>query len=187
MRRPRPVRAALEQRSEDLGDSAERACGEVGRLHRGHAGRGVRERARPAHVVEVVAGARGVPALVAEARDRADDRGVGDDEAQPLEHARPEAVEDDIGLVAQLLGNWRAGGRVPGDDLLAGVDSVVPRRRAVLHRVALGRLDLHDPRSEPHELTACVRAGQLAREVDDELTRERLHPPRTYHYASRVD
>ena len=39
-----------------------------------------------------------VAVAVAEAGDRAEDGGLGDDDAQPLEHAGPEAVEDDVGL-----------------------------------------------------------------------------------------
>ena len=65
--------AALQQRREDVDDGAERAGREVGGLNGRYPGSGVGERARPAHVVEVVARALGMPAFVAETCDRADD------------------------------------------------------------------------------------------------------------------
>ena len=150
MRRPRAGPAALQQCGEDVDDGAERAGREVGGLHGGYPGSGVGERARPAHVVEVVACAPGMPALVPETRDRADDGRLGNPEPQPLEHPGPEAVEDHVGLVAELLGDGGARRTVPRHDLLARVDRVVPRRRAVLHRVALRRLHLDDARAQPH-------------------------------------
>ncbi len=129
-----------------------------------------------------------MPSLRAEARDRAVDGAVGDVETQPLEHAGPEAVEDDVRAVAQLLclgEAWTL--EIELDDLLAGVDRLVPCGRADAHGLASGRLDLDDARAQPHQLAARVRAWQLPREVDDEVTGERLHARRTYHYASRVD
>ena len=65
---------ALEQCREDLGDRAERACCEVGRLKRRQARRGVFEHARPAEVVQVVTCASRMRPLGSESRDRAVDR-----------------------------------------------------------------------------------------------------------------
>ena len=51
----------------------------------------------------------------------------------------------------------------------------VPGRSRRAHRVAGRRLDVDDTRTEPEELAARVGARQVAREVDDEVSCERLH------------
>ena len=133
-------------------------------------------------------GPQGVPSFLAEAGDRAVDGALGNAEAEPLEHPRAEPVEDDVCAIAQLQClREPVSLEIEVDDLLAAVDGLVPGRRAVAHLLTAGRLDLHDPRPEPHELAARVRPWQLRREVDDEVAGERLHPPRPYHYATAVD
>ncbi len=77
MRRPMPRSPALEQRREDLDDSAHGAGGEIRHLRRRHGRRRVGEEPRPADVVDVVPGPVRVPALCAETRDRAVDGALG--------------------------------------------------------------------------------------------------------------
>ena len=184
-RDPRPGARPLplEQGGEDLDERTESAGGEVGDLRRRNGRRGIGEQPRPPDVVDVVARAQRVPALRTEAGDRAEDGAGRDLQPETLEDAGAEAVEDHVRLVAERLRLREAGGflEIEPDDLLAGVDRVVPRRRAQLHRIAVRRLDLHDTCSEPKQLPARVRPRQLAGEVDDEVALERLHGAGTYH------
>ena len=168
----------LEQRRQDLRDGAECAGGEVGGLQRRQAGSGVLEHARPAEVVEVVPGARGVRPLGAEARDRAVDgrgRRVVRADAETRSDSGPEALEHDVRPGEQRLGELRLRLQVTGDRLLAGVQRLVPRRCDVAHRIALGRLDSHDACSQPLQLPRCEGAREVPGQVDDEMSGEGLH------------
>ena len=93
-----------EQSGQDLGDRAERARGEIGDLDGRRRGRGVRERSRPAEVVEVVSDARRMPSLEPEAGDRAMDdlrwHVVGAD-PESRGDTWPESLDDDVGAPAE--------------------------------------------------------------------------------------
>jgi hypothetical protein len=94
-----PCASALEQRREDLRDRTERSGCEIRDLHGRHRRRRVRERARPAEVIEVVAGPLLVPAADAETCDRAVDRvraRVVRADAEPCRDARAESLEHDV-------------------------------------------------------------------------------------------
>ncbi len=178
----------LEERGEDAPHRAERPGGEVGDLDRGQARGGVLEDSRPAQVVEVVAGAVGVLALRAEARDRAVDDRVGDlrwADPEPLGDARSEALEHDVGASAQSPREGGVRPQVADDGLCAGAQGRVPRVGGRAHRVPLRCLHAHDPGSEAAELAARVRAREQAREVDDDDPRERLHRAGAYLYPRR--
>jgi len=97
---------------------------------------------------------------------------VGPD-AQARGDARPKAFEDDVGAGAQRPAELRLGLQVADDRLLAGVQACVPVRGHVAHRVAVRRLEPHDPGAEPEELAARERAGQIPGQVDDEQAFER--------------
>ena len=172
---------ALEKRGENLGDRAERAGREIGRLDRRQARRGVFEHARPAEIVQVVSRTRSVRAVRPEAGDRAVDgrlRNVVRADAEPLRHAGPEAFEDHVGAGEQGLGERKVRLQVDRDRLLAGVQRFVPGTGDAAHRVAVGLLEPHDPCAEPQQLAGRERARQVAGQVDDEHPCERLHPPR---------
>ncbi len=155
---PRPL--TLEQRGEDLDDGPERASREVGDLRRRHRGSRVREKPRPADVVDVVPGPERVTPFRAEAGDRAVDGRLRDAKPEALEHAGTEAVEYDVGLVAELERDGQAVTlEIALDDLLSGVERLVPGRRACPHRLAARLLDLHDARPESCELPAGERPG----------------------------
>ncbi len=188
-RQARAVAAALalEQRGEDLGHGRECPGGEIGRLDRRETGSGVLENARPAEVVEVVTGALRMWPVAAKARDRAVDDPLGHvvrADTEPLGHAGPKAFEDDVGPSAERAAQLRLGLQVAGDRFLAGVQSRVPRRREVPHRIALRRLQPDDAGTQPQQLARGVRAGQVPREIDDELPGERLQGRRRYHYGA---
>src|SRR5439155_22543080 len=141
----------LEQRREDASGGAERSRGQVGDLHRRQRRSGVCEQAGPALVVEVVAGPK-VPG--AETGDRAVDDGgrqVIRADAQALDHARPEALEHDVGLAAELAAALRFGLEVELERLLAGVQRVVPGRRELAQGVAAGRLEPEHARPEAEQ------------------------------------
>ena len=57
----------------------------------------------------------------------------------------------------------------------------VPGGRSGAGRIALRGLDPDDPRAEATKLATRVRPGQLAGEVDDEVTGKRLQGVATYH------
>ena len=133
-------------------------------------------------------GPQAVPIVVAEAGDRAVDgrlRDVVGADAETFGDAGAEALEDDVGPRAERSRECSFGGEVADDGLAPGAERGVPRRRRRPHRVAARRLDPHDASSEACELAARVRAGQVAREVDDERSRERLHGGGAYLYPRR--
>jgi hypothetical protein len=45
----------------------------------------------------------------------------------------------------------------------------------VAHRIALGRLDSHDPGSQPLQLARCEGTREIPGQVDDEMFGEGLH------------
>ncbi len=186
MRAPAPVRARSHERRQHLGHRAQRPGREVGDLHRrvgiGH----VLEHACPAEVVEVVAGALRVPAGRAEARDRAV-HGRGRDvvraDAQTCSHSGPEPLQHDIGASAQRAGEARVLAQVAGHRLLAGPKRPIPLGGAPSHRVALGCLHAHHACAEPQQLAAGERPGQVAGELDDQDSGQRLRPFRHAAYS----
>ena len=81
----------------------------------------------------------------------------------------------DVVLEGFRPGELRFGLQIAGDRLLAGVQRVVPGRRDVAHRIALRRLDPHHARAEPLQLPGRERAREVPRQVDDEMSGQRLH------------
>src|SRR5581483_4582942 len=160
------LRAAFDQRGEDLDHRHLPARGEVGDLHGRHRRRRIGEHARVAEVVQVVPR---LSAVRAEAGDRADDRVGSRLHVEPLEHPGAKALEDDARLRESLVA------RVPVDDLLALVQRCVPAWRRGFHRVAAARLDLHDARAKPLQLAAREGAGEISREVGDRDAGESGH------------
>ena len=135
-----------------------------------------------------MAGAQAMPIVVAEAGDRAVDgrlRDVVRADAEPRGDTGPEALEDDVGACAERRAKAASAGRSQTTDSL-------PARSAVSHAVAVGRIG-----SPPGGSTRTTRApsrvssrlayapGQVAREVDDERSRERLHAGGAYLYPRR--
>ena len=108
--RPAARPLTLEEGGEDPRDRRQRSAGEVGDLGGRQRGSRVRKHTCPAEIVEVVAGAVHVAAAAAEASQRAEDhrfREVVRPDAETLDDARPEALEDDVGVGAEratLLG-----------------------------------------------------------------------------------
>ena len=179
-RQPRAAAGAcpLEECSEDLGDRAERAGGEVGRLERRQVRRGVFEHARPAEVVQVVTRPRRVRALGPETRDRAVDRGLRNvvrADAEPLRHARPEAFEDTSARASRARANGRSVFRSIATDSLPAFSASSQARETPTHRVAVRLLEPDDAGAEPQQLAGRKRARQVAGQVDDEHPCERLH------------
>ena len=177
---PRSVARALplEQRGEDLRHGGERARTQIGGLDRRQGRCGVRERARPAEVVQVVAGTQRVTALDAEARERAVDDAVGDvvrTDAETRGDPGPEALEHDVGAGAERAAELGLGLEVADDRLLARVERRVPLRRDRPQRVAVGGLEPDDAGAEAEQLAACKWARQVPCQVDDEEPRQRLH------------
>jgi hypothetical protein len=129
-----------------------------------------------------VARAAGVASRRAEPGDRADDRARGEAQAEPLEDAGPEAVDDDVGAADERLGAREAVLRlqVADERLLARVERALPRRRVRAEQVALRRLDPDDARAQPEQLARRERPRRVAGEVDDEQARERLYGRRLY-------
>ena len=183
-----PGSLALEQSCEDLRHGAERSCGEVRDLERWQPRCRVLEDAGPAEVVDVVPGSQAMPMVVAETGDRAVDgrlRDVVGADAEPFGDTGAKALEDDVGPRTERLRECGFGGKVADDGLAPGAKRGVPCRRRRPHRIAARRLDSHDTSSEACELAARVRARQVAREVDDERSRERLHGGGAYLYPRR--
>ena len=175
----------LEQGCEHTDHRAERARREIGVLDRRPAGSGVLEDASPTEVVEVVAGARSVRFRLAEARDRAVDNSLGEvarADSQAVGHAGPEALEDDVGPRGEGAHELDIGGELADDRLRPGAERRVPRGCGLAHRVAARRLDVDDPGSQAQQLPARVRTREVAREVDDERPRQRLHGCGPYLY-----
>ena len=145
-----------------------------------------RDRHQPAHRLqqEVVAGERGGALARAERADRAvdDARVAGRDvvvaEAEAVDRARPERLDDDVGAGREALGQREVAGvlEVERDRALVAVQPEVVRRalvvpgRSPLARVvaAVGALDLHDVGAEVAERHRAQRAGEHAGEVRDE-------------------
>jgi TetR/AcrR family fatty acid metabolism transcriptional regulator len=178
-----PGSLPLVERGKDLGYGAERAGSEVGDLYGRECGSGVGEGARPAEVVEVVAGASGVPPFGAEAGDRAVDDRVGQlgrADAEPVRHAGSEAVEDDVGAAAESVPEVAIRLQVARDRFLARVERGVPAGSDLAHGVSLGRFETHHPCPEPKQLPAGERAGEVAGEVDDEDAGQWLHRANLY-------
>jgi hypothetical protein len=142
---------ALDQGGEDLGHRPERSGGKISDLNGRQGGSGVGEDAGPAEVVEVVSGPQLVPPSEPEAGDRAVDDSLGEvcgPDAEPCGDARAEALDDHVGLRAQRPPPFGLELQVARHRLLAGVEGFVPARGEVAHRVASGRLEADDPRSE---------------------------------------
>jgi hypothetical protein len=100
---------------------------------------------------------------------------VGRADAESLDHPGAEALEHDVGVRTERAARLRIGLQVELDGLLAGVQRLVPGRRELVQRIAAGRLEPHDARAEAQQLAARERPRQVARQVDDEQARERLH------------
>jgi hypothetical protein len=116
--------------------------------------------------------------LVAEPRDRAIHgrrRDVLGADAEAWRNTRPKSLEDDIGPRAQRSRKRGVGGQLADDRLAPGAERRIPAARGLPHRVAGRWFDADDTRAEARELAARVRTRQVAREVDDERVRERLH------------
>ena len=160
-----PGSTAFDQRREDLDHGGLGSRGEVGDLHGRQRRCRVCQRAGVAEVVEVVAGLLRARAVGAESGDRAQDRGRRQLDAEPLPDAGAEAFEDDVGFLQH--GRRRLTARVPGEDLLAGVQRLVRPGGGVPRGVALGRLDLDHARPEALQLTGRERPGQVPRQVGD--------------------
>ena len=173
-----------QERRQDFGDGAERARCKVGDLNRRQHWSRVLEDAGPAEVVHVVSRACTMRAFVAETRDRAVDdrvRNVARADPDALGDAGPEALQHDVCPRAQRPSERRVGSQVADDGLGSGAERGVPGGRRRPHRVTLRRLHPHDASAQPQELSACVGAGEVAREVDDEDACERL--PRILHWG----
>ena len=114
---------------------------------------------------------------------RIDRRQLGPAEAPLLHRAGPEVLEQEVGLLDQVLEQRLAVGlaQVERDRLLVARDDRPPQRLAVrllaapdAHRVALARrLDLDDLGAEVAEQLAAERAGQQGAEFDHAQARER--------------
>ena len=132
-----------------------------------------------------MAGTLGVPARRTKACDRAVHRRLGKvfgADAEPVGDPGPETLENDVGPLAEGARELRVGLQVTDDGLRSGAQRCVPRGRRSTHRIPLGAFDPDDPRAQPTELAACVRTGEIAREVDDEDPREWLHAAGAYIY-----
>src|SRR5205085_1175865 len=104
-RRPRRRRTTASRRASSSRRRT-RARRQVRDLHRRQGRGGPLQHARPAEVVEVVAGARLVPAALAEAGDRAVDGALARllrADAEPRGDVRTERLDDDVRLRDQLL------------------------------------------------------------------------------------
>ena len=125
-----------------------------------------------------MARAQHMAAFDPEARDGAVDGRLGDvlgPDAEARRHTRTEALEHDVGPRAERTPELRLGLEVADDRLGSGAQARIPAGGGVPQRIALGRLDADDPRTEAKELPTRVRTGQIAREVDDEGAGQRLH------------
>ena len=138
-----------------------------------------------------------VGAVRPEALDaRVDEAGVerphrGIAEAQAIEDARPEVLEEDVGALEELAEHLLASRvlQVQGQAALVGIEREVEEAvgvRAIPERVtrdipAAGLLDLDDVRPEPGQHLAARRPGLIVREIDDANARQRaahrLRPP----------
>ena len=130
-----------------------------------------------------MAGARLVPAALAEAGDRAVDGALARllrADAEPRGDARTERLDDDVRLRDQILGRARLARQIALERLLARVERVVPLRCRGSHRIAARLLDAYHSRAEAQQLGGREGAGQVAAQVDHERRGEwALHPART--------
>ena len=191
---------ALAQRREDAEGGHQRAAADVGdlprRLHRRAAAvAGQPEQADQAEVVHVVPAAVAVRAVLAVAGDRAVDQPRVDlpqavvADAQAVQDARPERLEEDVGVAGEAQQHVAAlvGLEIDPDRALAPVErqeerrvgallgALVVRRRPA-HVVAhAGVLDLDHVGAEVAEQQRAEPAGQQPREVEDAQPLERTH------------
>lgn len=176
--------SALEQRREHVRDGTERTRCQVRDLDRWKARRSVLEGACPAEVVEVVSRPSRMGSRGAEARDRAVHdrfRDVVGPDAEPRCDSWTEALEHDIRPRTEGTRELRVCSQVADDRLRSGTQRGVPGGRGLPHWVAVGGFDTDDARTETEKLATRVRAGQVAREVDDESPGERLHAGGAYY------
>ena len=180
------------QGGEDGDDGALRAAAEVGHLHAGDHGpsisvAGEGEHARARQVVEVVAGAQPIRPILAKTGDAAGHQSRvaraqrGGVEAEPVHHAGPEALEDDVRARHQLeeqLATARCL-EVEAQRALVAVDGGEHRRAALVQRrhpahvvAAVEVLDLDDVGAEAGEDHGGERTGQKTAEVEDAHTAE---------------
>ncbi len=168
---------SLHERCEDLHDRTEGARREIGDLHRRPDRRRVLEDPGPAEVVEVVAGTLRVPVRKTETGDRAVHHAFRDvlrSDPEPGRDPRPEALEDDVRAAGKRLRERGLRLQVADDRLRARAKRRVPSRRRLTHRIAVRSLDVNDLRAQPEQLTARVRAREVAREVDHQDPCKRL-------------
>ena len=176
---------SLQQCCEHLRHRTERSGGEVRHLEGRERRSGVLEDACPAEVVHVVPRTRTVPCVLTETRDRAVDGGLGDvvrADAESCCDAGPKALEHDVGARAECTGEDRVVGKIADDRLAACAKRGVPGGRGRAHGVAVGGLDPDDPSAQSCQLPTGVGAREIAREVDDQQSRERLHAGGAYLY-----
>ena len=177
-----------DERCEHVRHRTEPAGREVCDLHR-RPGRGVLEHARPAEVVEVVAGALGMRSVGAEAGDRAVHESGGQivgADSEPRCDARSEPFEDDVRPGAETQGKSHVRLQVTDDRLLAGAKRAVPRRRRRPQRIATRRLDPDDAGAESHELAAGEGDREVPGQLHDEDPGERLRVGLHDTYSDRV-
>jgi hypothetical protein len=94
-------------------------------------------------------------------------RNVAGPDSESLGDTRSEALEHDVGASAEGAPEFGIAFEIPHDGFFAGVDRGVPARGDGPERVALRRLDAHDPRCPLEKLPTGERARQVPREVDD--------------------
>lgn len=177
--------SAPEQGCEDLSDRGERPGGEIGDLDGRERRRGVLEDSGPSEVVQVVADAGSVLVVVPEAGDGAVHDGLGNrvgPYSEALRNARPEPLEHHVRPSAERSREPRLGLEVAHDGFGSLPERGIPRSGCRPHRVSRRRFEAHDPRAQAGELSARVRAGKVARQIDDEHARERLHGRGGYLY-----
>ena len=185
-------RLALDERRQDADGAVEPRprVPEPGLRAQGRAVRLAREAHRAAHrlgdPLEALV-VRVGPA--AEALDRRGDKPGVDAaervpaEAQALDRARPEVLDEDVGPTEHPLeeGAPARGFQIEGDAALVGVEEqeeprvrVGPLRERAAARLAARRLDLDDVRAEPREHLGAARPRLVLREVEDDDPVERL-------------
>jgi len=160
-----------DERREHLCDRPQSSRREVRDLHRGRRRGCVLERAGPAEVVEVVAGAVRVPPVLPESSDRAVDDALRDvlrTYAEAGRDAGPEPFQHDVRTRAERVGEGHVALEVADDRFRPAAQRGIPGGGSAPHRIALRRLDADDTRAEATQLTARERSGEIPRQVDDE-------------------
>ena len=185
--------AVLERAQDPVG--REEPGAEVGQRHAGLRGRVLvpRHADDPAHALgdQVIAAARRVRARAAEAAHRAVDeprihrRERLVPEAQPLRHARPVVLDEDVRRLREALDDQDTLGRLEIDREPAlaavhrhegGAVSVLRDRRQLARGLARDRrLDLDDVGAHVGEVHRAERRRHRLREVDDAEALERFH------------